>query len=236
MKRAAASLALAGVLAGCGGPPEQALFPLDAGHRWSYRVTTTLEDGSAEPQVERVDLATRGRSEFGGAPAWKRTSSTGVAYWLRQDSTGVYRVATQGPLDPAPRPDAAARYVLKKPFEVGTTWDGETTSYVLQRRNEVPRELRHLPRYRTLPIRWRIAQLDDSVDTPAGRFAGCLRLEGTGEIHLYVDELFAVRPVPFTALEWYCPQVGLVRAERRERSPNKFMVGGTVVMELAAWR
>jgi hypothetical protein len=35
-------------------------------------------------------------------------------------------------------------------------------------------------------------------------------VDGTGEIHLYVDELFAYRPVPFTTREWYCPQVGLV--------------------------
>jgi hypothetical protein len=42
--------------------------------------------------------------------------------------------------------------------------------------------------------------------------------------------------VPVTTQEWYCPGVGLARVEREERSPSKFTVGGTLTMELAAWR
>jgi hypothetical protein len=224
------------LLAGCGRAPPEALFPLEEGRRWRYQVTTAFDDGAGESITESVELRARGSAEIGGAAAWKRTSSTGAAYWLRQDATGIYRVAMQGPLDAAPRSDGAARYVLRKPYAVGTQWEADTTTYVLRRRNEFPPELRHLARYRTLPMKYRIAQLDASVETRAGRFAGCVRVDGRGEIHLYVDEAFAVRPVPFTTREWYCPQVGLVRLERVEKSPTKFIAGGVVTMELVEYR
>jgi hypothetical protein len=42
--------------------------------------------------------------------------------------------------------------------------------------------------------------------------------------------------VPMLTREWYCPGVGLVRVERAEVSPSKFIVGGTLTMELTAWR
>jgi hypothetical protein len=229
----AACIACAAVLAaGCGPAPQEPLFPLEEGRRWRYELNTTYDEGAADSFVERVELRARGAAPMGGAAAWKRTSSTGVAYWLRRDDSGVYRVATQGPLDPAPRDDAAARYVLKRPYAVGTEWSADTTAYVLRRRNEFPQELRHLASYRSLPMKYRIAQLDEQLQTRAGRFSGCLRVEGKGEIRLYVDELFAWRVVPFTTREWYCPQVGLVKLERVEHSPTRFIAGGTLTMEL----
>jgi hypothetical protein len=231
--------ALAGVallVAGCGGAPQEPLFPLEEGRQWRYQLTTTYDDGAADTLTETLELRARGGAEIGGATAWKRTSSTGVAYWLRRDETGVYRVAMQGPLDAAPRPDPAPRYVLKQPYAPGTQWEAETTAYVLRRRNEFPPELRHLPRYRSLPMKYRIAQRDAQLETRAGRFANCLRVDGTGEIQLYVDESFAVRPVPFTTREWYCPDVGLVKLERTERSPTRFIAGGTLTMELVEYR
>lgn len=236
MRAAAAGCCVAVFAAGCGPAPQEPLFPLEDGRRWHYALTTAYEDGAADTLSERLELRARGAAEFGGAAAFKRTSSTGTAYWLRSDETGVYRIATQGPLDPAPRRDAAARYVLKKPFAVGTEWQADTTAYVLRRRNEYPPELRHLARYRSLPMRYRIAQLDAQVQTPAGRFERCLRVDGTGEIPLHVDELLAVRLVPFTTREWYCPQVGLVKLERVERSPTRFLAGGTLTMELVEYR
>jgi hypothetical protein len=236
MRRAAACAALALLLsAGCGRAPSDPLFPLEAGRRWSYQVTTAYDDDRAEGFSERVEVRAQGPVQFKGATAWKRISSSGVAYWLRQDASGILRVATQGPLDPEPRTDPEGRYVLKQPHAVGTEWDADTTAYVLRRRNEFPPELRHLARYRTLPMKYRIAQVDQPLETRAGRFTGCLRVDGTGEIHLYVDELFAYRGVPFTTREWYCPAVGLVRLERVEHSPTKFIAGGTLSMDLLAY-
>jgi hypothetical protein len=235
MLRILCATVLSVLLASCGGAPPEPLFPLEAGRRWAYQLTTAYEGGELDAVRERLELRSRGAVDFGGAAAWKRTSSSGAAYWLRRDDSGVFRVASQGPLDGAPRDDGAARYVLKRPYAVGTAWEASTTSYVLRRRNEFPPELRHLARYRTLPMKYRIAALDEAVETRAGRFGGCLRVDGSGEIRLYVDEQLAFRDVPFTTREWYCPGVGLAKLERVEHSPTRFVVGGTVTMELVEY-
>lgn len=222
-------------LAACDAPRGDALFPLAKGHRWDYRVTTTWEDPALPPQEERLTLETQGTEQVGGATAWRRLSASGMAYWLRSDETGIYRVASRGPLEAEPRLDTPVRYVLKAPFAAGTSWEASTTPYVLQRRNEFPHELRHLARYRTLDMKYRIEQVGQEVRTPAGSFTGCVVVHGIAEIRLLVDELFAYREVPITGREWYCPRVGLVRQERVEHSPTRFLVGGTVTLELMDW-
>lgn len=228
-------LVLAAVLAGCGGAPAgDTLFPLGDGHVWRYRLTTTIDDVADAPRHETLTLSTRGAENFDGHPAWRRHSDSGIDYWLRSDDTGIYRVASKGPLDVEPTGDNPPRYVLRKPYAVGTQWEVLTTTYVLQRKNEVPREIRHTQK--PFPMVYRIEAIDQKVETAAGRYEGCVRVAGKAQIRLYVDAMFAWREVPLTATEWYCPQVGLVKVERSEPSPTKFMLGGTVTMELASWK
>ncbi|HQS31054.1 hypothetical protein [Polaromonas sp.] len=225
------------LLEGCTSSSDDgSLFPLEAGRSWTYRVVTSADDPAFEPYNETLLFETYQSSTELGKPASRRRSSSGSEYWLRSDATGVYRVASKGPLDVVPQVDAEPRYVLRKPYAVGTEWVASTTPYVLQRRNEFPRELRYLKRYKSLPMKYRIEALDQTVKSPAGPFAGCVKVLGRADIRLYVDELFVWRDVPITTREWYCPGVGLARLEREERSPSKFIVGGTVIMELTAWR
>lgn len=212
------------------------LFPLADGHRWTYQLTTTYADPMVSPERDRLVLSSRGSTTLAALPAWRRSSSSGSDYWVRSDDTGIYRVASKGPMDAQPREDEPPRYVLRKPYAVGTQWSATTTPYVLQRTNESPKELRHLPRYKGLPMNYRIEQVDQQVSTPAGQFSRCLLVRGTAEIRLYVDEAFTWKDVPITTREWYCPGVGLVRVERDEPSPSRFILGGTQVLELLEWR
>ena len=121
-----------------------ALFPLTAGHEWTYRVTTR----SGEDPIDRETLTLRSTGEevvpaLGGISAWHRRSDSGLDYWLKSDDTGIYRIASKSDLDPEPKPDKPHRYVLKAPYVIGTQWQSATTAYLLMRRNEFPRELRH---------------------------------------------------------------------------------------------
>ena len=221
-------------LAGCGtAPGDDALFPLAEGHRWTYRVATAIDEGEAGTR-ERLTIANRGADRIDGAVSWRRRSGEGIEYWLRSDDTGIYRIATRNPLDREPQVDAQRRYVLRKPYAVGTEWEASTIAYVLARKNEVPREVRYT--HKSFPMNYRIEALDQKVQTPAGDFEGCLRVAGRSEIRLYVDAMFQWRNIPLTTLEWYCPKVGLVKLERKEPSPSRFMVGGTVTMELTSWQ
>lgn len=228
------AVALAASVSGCAERgADEALFPLEAGRRYTYRVSTVIdEDGRSER--ETVVIANRGAEPYDGAPAFRRRSDSGIEYWLRSDETGIYRVASRGPLDVEPRPDNPRRYVLRKPIAVGTEWEASTVPYVLERKNEVPHALRHF--MRPISMTYRVDAVGQRVQTPAGTFDDCVRVAGRAEIRLYVDALFQWRLIPLTALEWYCPGIGLARLERNEPSPSKFMVGGTVTMELTSWR
>ncbi|MES3012859.1 MAG: hypothetical protein V4750_03900 [Pseudomonadota bacterium] len=221
------------LLAACGAaPPDDALFPLAAGRQWTYRVSTVIDE--TEPaQRERLQLTNRGTETLDGTPAWRRRSDSGIEYWLRGDASGIYRVASRNPLERTPQIDSAPRYVLKKPYVVGTEWDSPTVPYVLARKNESPHGLRYV--VPPLPMRYRIEAVGAKVLTPAATFEGCMRVAGQASIRLYDDALRQFRDSPVTTTEWYCPDVGLVRLERREPSPTRHVAGGSVTLELESW-
>ena len=234
MRSTSITLTLCALLAACSqSPAGDAMFPLGEGRSWTYRMTTSFEGDVAEPQHDKLTLRTRGTETIEGLPAWRRRSDNGVDYWLRSDETGIYRVASKSDVDRDPRLDGNPRYVLRKPYAVGTQWETNTTAYVLERRNEFLKELRHT--LKPVAMHYRIDAVDEKVQTQAGAFAGCLRVFGRAEIKLYIDAIGRWDGVPLTTREWYCPGVGLVRLERTEPSPSKLMRGGTLTMELTAW-
>jgi hypothetical protein len=234
-----AAAACAALAAGCSDlPPQAALFPLEPGHSWTYRVTSEFEDRSRVQEqlglrtLARATLAAREGLEAG--PAWHRRSDSGADYWLRADASGIYRVASKSELDAEPRPDRARRYVLKAPYTVGTQWQAETAPYLLQRRADFPREVRHS--HPSLPMLYSITAVDQAVEAAGRRYTGCLQVEGVGQLRLFTDPVGGWRNLPIRAREWYCPGVGLVRLEREELvgGATGFVYGGKLVMELVA--
>lgn len=224
------------LVASCGRPAEpepDSLFPLAAGHEWTYRVTTTIDDADATRESLRLRSTGLESLESGGQ-AFRRLSDAGMSYWLRQDASGIYRVASKGELDPEPQPDAERRYVLRAPYTVGTQWQSSTTVYLMQRRHEFPRELKHV--YPSIPMQYVIESVDETVETDAGRFEHCVKVKGDALLKLYADPVMGWRQVPLTTLEWYCRGVGLVRLERHENAVTSFIVGGKLTMELTDWR
>lgn len=214
-------------------PGDDRWFPLADGHVWSYRVTLAHE-GPGERVREQLTLRTRGSEALGGATAWRRRSDSGVDYWLRVDDTGIYRVATKSDIEREPRLDEAPRFVLRKPFVVGTQWEAPTTAFVLQRRNEFPQT--QYQRNLNIPMAYRIEAIDQRVKTPLREFEGCMLVVGRAQMRIFVDAQGAWRESPLTHREWYCPDIGLVRLEREELSASKLLNGGTLTLELTAWR
>jgi hypothetical protein len=224
------------VLGGCQrGGASDSLFPLEAGHRWTYRVTTQPDGGEAERESLTLrSLGAETHAAFENRSAFRRRSDSGVDYWLRADETGVYRVGSKNDLDPEPAADKPPRFVLKAPFVVGTQWQAATAPYLLMRRNDFPREIRHS--HPSVPMSYQIEATDEPVSTPAARFEHCLRVRGQAVVRLYADPASGWRDMPLTTLEWYCPGVGLVRLERSEPAQSAFLTGGTRTLELESWQ
>jgi len=227
----AAVLAAAALLVGCNRPASDSLFPLDAGHRWTYSVKTERENGTDNRQ--QLVMRSLGEHDYEGKPAFLRRSEDGIDYWLRQDDTGIYRVASKTDLQPEPTRDEAPRYVLKQPLALGTQWQASTTAYLLSRRQDFPHEIRYS--HPSLPMLYRIAALDEGLDTPAGRFEGCVRVEGDATVRLFADPVNGWRDLPLHTTEWYCPGVGLAKLTRQETANSTFIEGGTLTMDLIEW-
>jgi hypothetical protein len=208
-------------------------FPLQAGRSWTYRVTKTMVEKGGS-QVESLTLDTRGSEPVNGLPAMRRHSDSGADYWLRSDDTGIFRVASKHALDSEPKVDDPKRYVLRKPYVVGTRWEALTVAYIMEHRNESRKEMRYS--HKPMNMRYRIEAVDQKVSTAAGSFEGCIKVTGEAQIKLFADDVFNFRDVPLFSYEWYCPKVGLVRMERVEASPSKFVIGGTLLLDLTGWR
>ncbi len=225
--------ALPTILMGCSPTAgEKSFFPLNEGRTWTYRITKNIDE-AAEPDIDHISFAMKGPQKLESGIAERRHSDNGVDYFLRSDEQGIYRVGSRNTLDENPKSDNPPRFVLKKPFVIGTQWQAATVPYLLQRRNEVPKEVR----YTSKPIMmvYAIVALDQKVETPAGQFEGCIKVMGEAKIKLYVDAQFSWRDIPLFTTEWYCPGVGLVRVERIETSPSKFMRGGSQTLDLVAY-
>jgi len=213
-------------------PPGASLFPLEAGHRWVYDVKTEREDNSVEHETRAISAL--GSESLEDGKAFRRRSDSGVDWWVRADETGIYRVASKSDLDAEPQPDKERRYVLKAPLAAGTSWQASTTSYLLQRRQEFPREIRHT--HPVIPMSYTIEAVGEAVQTRAGRFDRCLRVKGTAVLVLFADPVSGWTQMPLTTLEWYCPGVGLVKLERQEPAKSSFITGGRLTMELITWQ
>lgn len=220
------------LLCGCGSDAGPALFPLAPGWVWTYRVSTALENNT--DTRESLTLRTLAHETLDGQRTFRRRSDTGADYWLRVDETGIYRVASKNDLEATPVRDPAPRYVLKMPLAVGTQWQATSTAYLLQRRSDFPREIRHS--HPNVPMTYRIAATAESVATPAGKFDACVRVLGEGVVRIYADAVVGWRDMPLTTHEWYCPGVGLVKLERDEPARSTYLIGGHVTMELVQWR
>jgi hypothetical protein len=210
-----------------------AMFPLSEGRSWKYHSVIAYDDGS-ESFHEDLELTARGSETIGEQTAWRRRSDHGVDYWLRFDETGTFRVASKTDVDLLPKLDPNIRYVLKKPYVVGTEWVVPTSAFVLEKPNEFRRQFRTV--YKPFPMKFRIESISEKVETPAGEFDACLKVSGVASIKLYVDATGVWDDVPLYSTEWYCPNVGLTKIIRREKSTSKLIRGGELTMKLVAWK
>lgn len=221
------------LLASCNSPPAGTeLFPLDGGHRWQYRITTENEGEATE--FGSLVMRNQGRDDLDGKETWRRRSEDGVDYWLRRDDSGIYRIAAKSDLDEEPKRDASPRYVLKLPLAVGTSWRAGTAPYLLRRRQEFPREIRHS--HPNVPMQYSIENVDIAVSVPAGKYEHCLQVKGFGQVRVFADPVVGWRDMPLTTLEWYCKGIGLVKVERDEPGQTTFLTGGKMTLELESFQ
>ena len=219
------ALALLGACAPEG--PGPAWFPLRAGDVQRYEVR--YSDG-AQQSDEVWTVRTQGPVSWEGDSLMLRHHSAGVAFFLKADAQGVRRLAHQTDLDREPLPDEKAQWVLKAPYAEGTEWSTVTVPYLLMRKNEYPRELKHSHK---VQMNWRIESTKAEVTLRSGKtHSPCLHVLGEAFLNLYTDPVNGFTDVPITSHEWYCQGQGLVKFTREEKVLAGFLTGGKLIAEL----
>ena len=201
-------------------------FPLREGETQDYAVQYAGEE-PREP--EQWTLRVTHPETFQDQTVAVRHHSAGVSYYLQVDEQGIRRIATRTDIDSEPTADAEPLWVLKAPYQVGTEWTTPTVPYLIQRRNEHPRDLKYTHKAQ---MTWRIEAVDDSVKLADGsEHNPCLRVVGQARLNLYTDPVNGFTDVPLISREWYCQGEGLVKFEREEKVPSGFLTGGVLTAE-----
>jgi hypothetical protein len=158
-------------------------FPLKAGMRWEYTVTST------QGPTQKLLITNLAPREVSGAKVTPRKSEMGgetVIEFMKQDDTGVYRYAEQRGENAPPNLITPMECHLKFPITAGDTWNMAT---------KVGNS--------TVNLTLTIESVSDEVKVPAGTFKDCVKVKQVGE---------NAAGTAVTGYEWYAPKVGVVKS------------------------
>ena len=161
-----------------------------------------------------------------------RVTLDGRPYLYAIDTQGIFRL--NPPAADRAGPDHAEPALIL-PHDFATRPDWQTWSVTAALENSGP-PWETLFRITTpVHMRYRVEATDAAVETPAGRFHGCLLVSGQGSASIDVGNYIGRTRVDVATREWFAPGVGLVRMERDEKTGARALSGGRLVMELDRW-
>ncbi|VWX37205.1 hypothetical protein [Limnobacter sp. 130] len=207
-------------------------FPLDEGMQWHYQLDYVMPDGKNK---KGLTIRTVGQSSFktedDEIKGMVRRTSDGTDYFIQERADGFYRVGKRVIVQTKPQADKTARLILPKGrnLRVGYTWTQDTSPYVM---HWMPPFIEANASIKPFDLVYEVASLDETVETPAGVFEKCIRLDGTGKMVFYADASAGYQEILINHSEWYAPGVGLVKLEREEPLNTSIMKGGKVTMAL----
>lgn len=223
-------IVLIGLLAGCGsGSSSGDYFPFEAGRSWLYSGTLTTMDGA----FGRLYPVQAGAPEtFIGETVYPQTILAGRRYLYAQREDGIWRVARQWGARKELVPYLKPELVLPDE-DAPQSWQSQTITQVLEVTGP-PQETLFKVR-ETVPMTYTLAERDARIQTEAGNFSGCIRVEGRGRIHTDVGNYIGKVRIEVESNAWYAPDVGLVRIERTERTSSKAIEYGHLALELVSF-
>ena len=207
-------------------------FPLGEDTAWTYSLDFVMPDGKNKKQIS---IRTLGESSFKTEDAKVdgvvRRTSDGTEYFVQERDDGFYRVGKRVVVETKPQADKAARLILPKGknLRVGYTWTLDTSPYVM---HWMPPFIEANGSIKPFDLVFEIASLDETVETPAGVFEKCIRVDAVGKMVFYADASLGYQEILINHSEWYAPGVGLVKLERDEPLNTDIMKGGKVTMLL----
>ncbi len=202
-------------------------FPLNEGKNWQYQIV--LHDMDVEKKYKQY-VVNNPSQEVDGRKVFTREINDGTQYLYELTDEGVRRVGAKRKLDINMVIEKEDFYAIKYPIEVGTSWEQETITGVLE--VVIAPFRRHYALHTPVQMKYTIDSLDEIVKVPAGRFEKCIKVTGLGSTKVEAEKTIGIIDVTVESSDWYCPNVGLVKSQRDERTSSTVLVKGDFLMEL----
>jgi hypothetical protein len=218
------------LLLGACGPREESYFPLNPGRTWEYDLDIQTMDGLQHRRHVVENLPAVKSDQQRWVP--RRKGDNSISYFLK-DAQGISRVAersAEGALVTLPVPEPILRY----PLTASAKWSGKGRTVTLERKT--PPELVSLTKIDVeMDMQYSVTDTDAVVMVPAGRFAHCLVVKGSGAASRDVGFYIGQTDLSIESTEWYAPDVGLVKAVCTETTTDSSIPHGEYALQLTAY-
>ncbi|MFK8067298.1 MAG: hypothetical protein AB8D52_03555 [Gammaproteobacteria bacterium] len=203
-------------------------FPLAAGKSWQYRVV--IHDMDLEKKYKQFYI-NEPPVEIDGNKVFPKKINDGTQYYFEHSDQGIRRVGAKRKLDINTTLEKKNYFVIKYPLEVGTSWEQESITAVLE--VVIAPFRRHYALHTPVKMKYTIDSLDQKVKVAAGQFENCLKVVGVGtSLSVEAEKTIGTVDVTVESSDWYCPNIGLVKSQRKERTTSTVLVKGDFLMEL----
>lgn len=200
------------------------LFPAVPGKWWYYSTLTKVLDEERRQRLFVANVAFDGRTLLqrrqGGWDHLYAIGKDGIAHQSYVNRQAGGREARE-----------VNALLLPQPAELGASWRYDSRLRLIESRTFAAEDrlgMRYLP----VALEARIAEVDATIEVPAGRFRGCVKVEASGRTLVPADRGNLEVEVAVTQTEWYAPGVGLVKSVRAEAADSPFLRNGEYVQEL----
>lgn len=205
-------------------------FPLNEGKQWQYKVT--LHDMDVEKKYKQL-IVNEAPYQEDGKEIFSRKINDEVVYLYKPTDQGVRRVGLKRKKDINIVLEKQDFYAIKFPLEVGTSWQQETVTGVLE--VVIAPFRRHYALHTPVQMQYEIVSINEQVKVPAGRFEKCIKVIGVGGRKVEAEKTIGIIDVTIESSDWYCPNVGLVKSQRDEKTSSTVLVKGDFLMELESF-
>lgn len=222
-------LLLCALAGGCGGEAPTPHWSLEPGAWFLY---AARRETQAAVGVERLWVRNGGQvAAPDGGVAWLREWGGGSAELLRVEARGLLRLAwLSGTADGRRVLEPTETLLVPVGGVPGVSWEHVDRTRLLERKVDGYGRLFVVEE--TARLAFRIVAEGETVDVPAGRFGGCMRLEGRARGRFQGDRTVTGGHFGIAETQWHAPGVGLVRLEREETTEGGIIPFGRYQLEL----
>ncbi len=146
---------------------------------------------------------------------------TSFAFYA-EDPNGIGEIGRQQASAIEPQVFSSPRYEIKYPIKIGTTWEYETETTLLN--DKV-----------TLTLTCKIESVDDVVTVPIGSFK-CLKIVRKGTCVKQGGVFMGSAQIEVQVYDWYAPNIGSIKTVRIEKTNNIMAGGGQLTYQLVSFK